>query len=236
MLNDFIEMFDFHMLFKSSKNKFSTKVAFLQAFTLTFVFEVIIFAIAFYGPYNTIRDLWVTTAMQTMNHKSLAQILYTEEQIQEILKRNDLIEPNIPTDVSQLEMNDKQDQSIKVYDVSRGNFKAYLMIISNPSWIRVGISKELGREGQFMPDLVKDYGAVAALNGSGFVDVKGFGNGGQPLGIVVVDGVLTNKDNATRHNIIGFDDKNRLVLANYTIKEMKENNIMHCGVRSVFNR
>lgn len=33
-----------------------------------------------YGPYNYVRNLYVTTAMQTMTHKYLAKVFYSEKQ------------------------------------------------------------------------------------------------------------------------------------------------------------
>ena len=52
--------------------------------TILFIF-LDIFAIAgfvmMYGPWDYVRDLYVTTAMQTMTHKWLAKVFYSDKRI-----------------------------------------------------------------------------------------------------------------------------------------------------------
>ena len=52
-----------------------------------------------YGPYSGFRDMFITTAMNTMNHRYLAYVLYNDEQINEVLNNNFIEQPNDITEI-----------------------------------------------------------------------------------------------------------------------------------------
>ena len=59
--------------------------------TILFVILDLIVAWCFfmmYGPWDKIRNLYVNTAMKTMNHQYFANIFYSEETIQKIMSNN----------------------------------------------------------------------------------------------------------------------------------------------------
>ena len=60
------------------------------------ILAVICFFFA-YGPVSYFRDLLVTTAMTTMNHRYFAYVLYSEDQVNEILENNRVIESRTPS-------------------------------------------------------------------------------------------------------------------------------------------
>ena len=56
--------------------------------TIVFIVLDILVAICFfvmYGPWPKIRNLYVNTAMKTMNHQYFANIFYSNEKINEII-------------------------------------------------------------------------------------------------------------------------------------------------------
>ena len=59
-----------------------------------------------YGPWDYLRNLYVSTAMRTMEHQYLANVFYSEETIQEVLNSNYIIELNDNTSI-ELALNDK---------------------------------------------------------------------------------------------------------------------------------
>ena len=59
-------------------------------FSLYFLF--FFFFIAFYGPFDSFKEFWITSAMTTMSHKYLATSIYSEEYIQKVLEDNSIIE------------------------------------------------------------------------------------------------------------------------------------------------
>ena len=68
-------------------------------------------------------------------------------------------------------------------------------------------------------------GAVAAINGGGFLDEGGVGTGGMPLGLVIKDGVLLSGGKNTRSTIVGFDADNQLIVGTLTGQECLDRGI-----------
>lgn len=63
-----------------------------------------------YGPNEKFRDMFITTAMSTKSHQYLARVLYSEKQIEEVLKKNyteDFKEETKPADITFKPSNEK---------------------------------------------------------------------------------------------------------------------------------
>ncbi|WP_423407681.1 hypothetical protein AABM38_18360 [Heyndrickxia sp. MSNUG] len=56
--------------------------------------------------------------------------------------------------------------------------------------------------GQGLIDLISQNNGVAGINAGGFVDPGGNGCGGQPIGTVISDGVITNNPNANNKELM----------------------------------
>ena len=179
-----------------------------------------------YGPFHFLRDTLITTAMTTYSHKYFAQWFYDEETIAAIMAKNAVSPPSGTTDTSQSTVTSKMDASdIKITDVSRNGFKGWMMEIPDPSWVRLGVPQNFGKHGTKLPNIMTDYNAIAGINAGGFADNNGFGNGGTPVGMVIVDGDIIYNSSATYHNLIGFNEDNVLVIGKYTTSEIKAMNI-----------
>ena len=84
--------------------------------TIVFIILDIIVAICFfimYGPWSYIRNLYVTTAMQTMNHKYLAKVFYSDKKINEIQNNNYLITINEDGNLDEIKINTKEKTTYK---------------------------------------------------------------------------------------------------------------------------
>ena len=68
-----------------SKNKKKTIIITISSI---FVLGLSLGLFLLYGPYSGFRDLWITTAMTTMEHQYLARIFYKEETINKVLEKN----------------------------------------------------------------------------------------------------------------------------------------------------
>ncbi|MDT2238769.1 phosphodiester glycosidase family protein [Paenibacillus larvae] len=71
--------------------------------------------------------------------------------------------------------------------------------------------------------MVERTGAVAGVNGGGFIDPDGLGNGFAPIGAILSGGkVLYNdqKEDIPQH-IVGFTDKGTLVIGKYSIDQLR---------------
>ena len=200
-----------------------------------------------YGPYSGFRDLWITTAMTTMEHQYLARIFYKEETINQVLEKNSIIEPDGETDTSLIEIydntisttvyKDEYDKQVlehepgelyKYFKVEGYNFDAYMAVIYDPSKISVVHTKYMGVTGQYLVDMAKENNAIVAINGGGFVDVDGESNGGEPRGIIIEDGKIIqssrNRDKAG--GVIGFTNDNKLFLGDVSAQQA-----VNAGVR-----
>ena len=186
-----------------------------------------------YGPYNYVRNLYVTTAMQTMTHKYLAKVLYSEKTIEGIMNNNYLVTVDENTNVDDVIINTKEkskykdkyeeelftrdnpDDSYKLINVKVGNAKGYLIAIYKPEKVRLLRTRSFnaGTLGERVVDLCKRYGGSVCINGGGFAN--GLSNGSDiPQGYVIDDGkvVWPQSTSDSKGNIIGLTEEGKLKL------------------------
>lgn len=217
---------------------------FFTGFLLCFFAIVFTFSagavVLIYGPFEDARELWVTTAMTTYKSQFLATWFFSDTYIKDVMKRNADIEAGRESDPSLIHVGEdvpavgdngeeKGDDNTSVVhweSCGRNGFVAYMMIVRDPSLVRLGVTETLGERGQSLSDLVAEYGAFAGINAGGFYDPNGKGNGGTPMGVVMKDGkVLYDDRKGQTYSVVGFDTENRLVLGKFTVKQMKEHNL-----------
>lgn len=187
-----------------------------------------------YGPYSGFRDWLVTTAMSTMNHQYLATTFYSGKMIAKVLDSNKLIEPEGNTDTSLIEVVqnnyvDKYDKEVldreegaiyKLIEIDEGSYSGYMTVIYDASKIKLVTSKNLGYSGEYLVDMAKRESAVVAINGGGFIDVDGLGNGGTPVGTVIQSGkILNSETGGYGRGLIGFTSDNKLYLGKISAEE-----------------
>lgn len=183
-----------------------------------------------YGPWHGFRDFWITTAMTTLNHQYLAKWFYSEDTINKVLAENRVIPPDEDTKTDLIEINDTKSSDIvykdeydkqvlehnkgdiyKYFKVEGYNFDAYMAVIYDPSRIHVVTSKYLGTKGEYLVDMAIENDAVVAINGGGFIDPDGNGNGGNAVGIIIKDGKILQGSSGSQ-GVIGFTNDNKLFL------------------------
>lgn len=187
-----------------------------------------------YGPYSGFRDYLVTTAMSTMRHQYFATTFYNEKTIKKILENNVVIEPEFNTDTNLILAEphtyiDEYDKEIlehnendlyKIIEIKGNGYNGYMAAIYDPSKIKVVTSKYLGTKGEYLVDMSKREGAVLAINGGGFADANGLGDGGEPIGTVIKDGQILNYETGGwNRGIIGFTNDNKLYLGKISARE-----------------
>ncbi len=107
---------------------------------------------------------------------------------------------------------------IEIYDVISSTYRGKMMIVHDPRRVRVGVLDEYryDRQGWFLPDFADKYGAVAVINGGGFEDVNGNGDGGLPVGLVIDGGKIKYGDPDEVCSICGFDERGILYVGDMT--------------------
>ncbi len=226
-------------------------IKFMMKFTITISILFCIFmSLVFYcnlKPFRDLKTLWVTTAMSTFKHQWLATMFISQTEIDRILDQNKVIPTSAKTDISKIEINhdpaknvvstasnaavhdtvyDSSD-NISIINIKDTNYIGKLMIVDNPARIQLALINDFGKNdsGLRLSVLAKKYNAEAAINASGFQDYNGEGNGGIPTGIVVKNGKILYDDGMHSFNIVGFDFNNRLITGQFSLEDIKKNNI-----------
>ena len=201
--------------------------------TISNVIIIACFVIA-YGPFSYLRELFITTAMRTMTHKYLANVIYSTETIQEVLANNVLIEPDQVMDeaaitIGQIEQpttystiyeeqvlkRDEGNDLYKVITLDENGYKGWVVFVYDPTKISLAVSRYLGSEGEFVTTMAQNNNAVVAINGGGFLDAGGYGTGGYPSGYVIQNGSLVwsrKRNSSWGGGTIGFTTDGLLLL------------------------
>ena len=189
-----------------------------------------------YGPWDYVRNLYVTTAMKTRNHKYFANIFYSDKMIEKIMSNNYFVEINQDSDSDEIVIDtsekttykdeyekelltrDPGNDDYKILDVKVGNAKGYLIAIYKPEKVKLLRTKQFnaGTYGERVVDMCQRYGGSVCINGGGFAN--GLSNGSDiPLGYVIDEGKVAwtpNNNSASTGNIIGITDEGKLKLMN----------------------
>ena len=115
------------------------------------------------------------------------------------------------------------DELIKVEDISAPLWKGKKMYVYDPRAIRVVVPSKSG-EGERISSMVERTGAYAGINGGGFVDPDGLGNGFAPIGFIISGGEIlyTDQDGSIAQHVVGFTKEGVLVVGKYTIDQLLE--------------
>ena len=202
-----------------------------------------------YGPTKEIKEWFITTAMQTLNHQYFCKWFYSEKEINQILSENYVLESGESTNPDLVNTKKEEvvvyeneyeeavlkkehkDDLYKIIELEVNGCKGYLAVIYDPTTVHVAITNRLGVAGQYVTAMARDRKAVLGINGGGFWDPDYSSAGGTPMGITIVNGeIKTNNEYGTNvqgGGIIGFDEKGVLyLLKNTTAKQAIEMGIV----------
>ena len=189
-----------------------------------------------YGPYSGFRDTFVTTAMDTKSHKYLAYILYSDEQIKDILSKNYLKENDEITNQDEITFDNEdpkyyesvyEEQILsreegtlyKVIEFDEKDYHVYLTVIYDASRLSTVKSRFYGTKGQHLSVMAQENNAIVAINGGRFFDVGGQGNGAKASSIFISNGEIIEDANGRKDSVIGISEDNVLTLGYMTADE-----------------
>lgn len=183
----------------------------------------------YYGPFKTIREELVNTAMTTLSHQYIATWFLSDAEINRIMVKNKIQDEDKKSDVEAVTVFDshveKKESQVEFINISNDKVKGYILLVKNPSMVRVASTNKIGGQGMKLLDIVKQENAIGGINAGGFADEGGHGTGGIPIGLLMQDGKVIYGNEAERYSIIGFNEDSVLVLGKYTIEEAKEKRI-----------
>ncbi len=179
------------------------------------------------GPSGQIRNLFVTSVRETSAAGFLADIFLSDQEVAAIMASNVVEAGEINTDTDLFTFTeepgdtDEESPDIEIVDVRGALYKGKMMIVKDPSRVKVGICDEFDKNkaGLTLLEIIDKYDAVAGVNGGRYNDDNGFGKGGQPEGIVFSEGKLVYGELDKTYNIYGFDKNNVFICGKMTGQE-----------------
>lgn len=178
------------------------------------------------GPSKRIRDLFVASVKETSAGGFLGDLFLSKETVATIVApKDEIYSEKETTDSNLVVISPTKDEEIKndieVVDIQGPLYHGKMLIVKNPSRVKVGVCDSFSptQRGMTVKELYNKYDAIAAINGGKYNDVNGFGNGGQPEGIVISQGKLLHGDLDTIYNVYGFDSKDVFVCGSMTARE-----------------
>lgn len=221
---------------KKGRFKWRTIIFFI-AFELIFSAAAVPFII-FYGPFENLKKTVVGASIFSFRHQYIAKTFLSDNQINRILYGEEA-----QTGKDQMKQNfeaikvNNRDNGIECHQIQGRKFDGYVLVIHNPTRVRVGCSNKLGIQGEKTSQIAQEFDAIAAINGGGFADKSDnshsvwTGTGAYPEGIVIVDGNVVypnggiNPDAKIKGCIAGMTYDGLLVIGKYSLNELKEKNI-----------
>ena len=190
----------------------------LKIFGMFILFQIIFIPILsiiliYYGPFVNIKEMLVTTAMTTMNHQYIATLFLSDTEINKILEKNRPTTNVADQVVEDIQVSNNNTDGIELKDVSSKSFKGYLLIVNDPSRVKLAAAPRLGKVGATTSQIVEYYDGVAGINAGGFAD-DALGTGGIPSGILLSFGELKSKKSSQSYSIVGLDTSNRMIVSN----------------------
>jgi len=216
---------------KKKKKSTSTIVLLFIIFELTFTAITGPFMV-YYGPFKNVKTTVVGAAMTTLTLQWLATSFLSDEKIKQIMseqKVESIVQDKTDGENSGVTVENKDDDNIERYDVTGNKFKGYVLIINDPTRVKVGYSSMLGEEGQLTSDIAKNNNAIAAINAGGFTDEvagsKWTGTGANPAGVIMTGGKTIYsgiKNENEKRQVVALTDSGRLLVGLHSLNEMKE--------------
>ncbi len=207
------------------------KVFLITIFILVCLF--VLFIILFFKTtlFQEWKELWVQTAMTTMNHQYLATWFLSEDEINAIMNDNIVIN-NEDSVLNAIEIDDNEsttkpkENEIKVDKISGSGYVGYVMTVSDPSKVKLVDSRKK-TTGTQLSQICKEHNAIAGINAGGFTDPNGNGFGNLLNEPTIIDKKLLYGDKNSVINLTGLTHSGELVLGRYTYHQA-----MNIGVES----
>ncbi len=178
--------------------------------------------------FQKYKELWVVTAMSTMNHQYLAKWFLSDEEIEEIMKKLE-VQNNEDSNSEEIKIetpSKKEIKEITVEKITGKNYVGYVMIVPDASKVKLVDSRKTNR-GTKLSEIVKNHNAIAGINAGGFTDVGGAGQGNQLCRATIIDKKLLYGYKNTKYSLIGLSKDKKLVLGKYNYQQA-----MDAGIES----
>lgn len=188
--------------------------------TLMILGVVFIFLFFKTSLFQKYKEIWVETAMSTMNHQYLATWFLSDDEIQKILDSLK-VENNEDSNLNEIQIKNPvkgKAEEITVEKITGKNYVGYVMIIPDASKVKLIDSRRQTR-GTKLSEIVKNNNAIAGINAGGFTDEGGVGQGNQLCKATIINKKLLYGYKNTKYSLIGLTEDKKLVLGKYTYQQ-----------------
>ena len=190
-----------------------------------------------YGPIEYAKNFWITTAMETGNHRYLAYIFYSEKTVQDVMNANYLVEVDDETDINNVTIGTLEEKTTydsiyekqilehdpndayKLIEFKYKEFDCYLIAIYDPKRVQAVPSYKVGR-GQILSEISKDNDAILAINGGGYSWADG-----RPNGLIVHNGEIISAEGYGSYMSGAFNEDGVLIVGKLSASDVKEKKI-----------
>ena len=179
--------------------------------------------------YPAAQQMFVTTILETGQLKFLASWFLSPEEIQAIVDQNSMAALDAQVDTELIQVGSgptaedtAEEADIQVEEVAGATYTGTMMIVKDPSRVRLAALYPWRASGVPLDELVNGCGAVAGINGGLYDSTNN--SGGKPYGVVVSDGeILRNQPQEFPGLVlIGFTEEDILEIADISSMSAKE--------------
>ena len=226
---------------KKTKKKLHLRISFFTI--LVFLMDICVIAGLYVIQRDDFKAFWIPSAMTTMSHKYLAYTLYDEETVGKIMSENYIEQSTEEVNLDDIVINEADlfskrytnpyDKEIftktpgndvyKLIRINEGKYKGWLTVIYDPSDVELAVSSKLGRAGQSVNTLTRENGGLVGINGGGFEDLDGWGNGSIPYGAIIQNGELVWNHSGGWGSLVGFNKDHKMYLTYSSAQEAVDN-------------
>ena len=203
-----------------------TLLVLLTTILLVFFAVVGVVAVVLRGPSPAAQELLTRSLKETSAIGFIPDLFLSKDRIAEIMSYREEVPEKEQTDTSLVTITatrretahsgvaepsgSKDDTAdagdgIEFIGITGANYRGILMVVEDPFRVFVGTPDSYGGAGLTLDQMIEKYDALAGINGGGFYDPGGGGNGGTPDGIVITNGDLVWGTRGTESNVIGID-------------------------------
>ncbi|WP_027627156.1 phosphodiester glycosidase family protein [Ruminiclostridium cellobioparum] len=208
---------------KKKKSKLKSIIVFL-------IFEFLFMSLTtpllvFYGPFNNVKRTIIGMTWNSFTLQKIPKAFLSDNAISRILGDGYAISDLDTEAIKMLKFGVKHTGEIELFDVESSNFKGKMLLIEDPTRIKVGYSNQMPRAGETTSSIAKRNGAIAAINGGGFIDTKWAGTGGAPLGYLISNGKYISgqiKDKDKKRDTIAFTEDGMLIVGKHSENDLNK--------------
>lgn len=114
---------------------------------------------------------------------------------------------------------EENSKTLEIEHIYGGTYEGYMMLVHDPERVFIAINPDMGsgRAAPELDDYVERLDAFGGINGGGFDDPGGVGNGSIPAGIVIMDGKVVS--GGAPQPIVGITKDHKLITRTLSAQE-----------------